>query len=64
MRMKRCLHAHVRCIHGDEIVSTIRAWHKPILARARCLDCGRALYDEPLPDLCWFTNDLHLSARP
>lgn len=57
---ERCVHANVRCIHGDEINSTIRAWRKPTLARVRCRDCGRALYDVwPMPDPCFYTGEPH-----
>lgn len=44
----RCDHENTRGIYGDEIVSTIRAWRNPALARVRCLNCGRALYGRPL----------------
>lgn len=56
---RRCKHDAVRCIHGDEIISTTRAWRRPTWARARCLRCGKALYDQPLPDPCWFTDEPH-----
>jgi hypothetical protein len=47
-----CPHAHVRCVHGDEILFGAGG------RRVRCLDCGRAL-DRPLPALCTFTGLAH-----
>lgn len=44
----RCKHLHVRCIHGDEVLTTIRAWRKPAVARVRCKDCGKNLYGRKL----------------
>lgn len=55
-----CKHKNQRCIHGDEINQTIRAWFKPTLARARCLDCGKALYDVPIPKTCFYGPMIHI----
>lgn len=57
----RCEHKNVRCIHGDEIISTVRAWRRPTLARVRCLDCGKALYNKPFPIMCYNTGFRHFS---
>lgn len=43
-RAELCAHSRTRGIYGDEIWSTLRAWSGK-LARVRCLDCGKALYD-------------------
>lgn len=56
---KRCKHERVRCIHGDEINSTGRAWRHPSIARVRCLDCGRALYKMEMPEICSNTGTPH-----
>lgn len=55
----RCDHVHVRCIHGDEIVSTVKGWDDPRFARVRCLDCGKPVYDQALPKICTVTNRSH-----
>ena len=54
---KRCPHARLRCTHGDEIIA--RGF-----ARAVCRDCGRALKREPLPVMCFYTGEPHLSRAP
>lgn len=66
MKLKRlffCKHEHVRCIHGDEVWQTMRAFHKFSLARVRCIDCGRALYKRPLLEICSYTGRSH-SVKP
>jgi hypothetical protein len=50
-----CRHATVRCTHGDEIIH--RRWRRRV-----CMVCGRALRG-PLPALCFFTEQLHRTAR-
>jgi len=52
---RSCGHPHVVCIHGDEI-------NHANGARARCVDCGKALKREPLPEPCTFTGRRHYSA--
>lgn len=54
-----CKHEHVRCIHGDEIWSTMRGFRKFSFARSRCLDCNKALYNGPLPKVCTVTGEPH-----
>lgn len=46
----RCHHKNTRIIYGDEILNTIRAFRKPMIARIRCVDCGKALYDVDMTD--------------
>lgn len=52
--MSRCKHTRTRGIYGDEIWTTLRRvfwperWGGSQIARVRCLDCGRALYDRAL----------------
>ena len=52
--LRRCEHRRTRGLYGDEIWDTMRRtlwplrWGGGQLARVRCLDCGRALYDRPL----------------
>ncbi len=46
-----CNHAHVRCVHGDEI--TLRGGR-----RRACLVCGHSL-PGPLPADCFFTGTTH-----
>ena len=52
---RRCGHPHVECIHGDLI-------NHADGARARCVDCGRALKYLPLPEPCTGTGRPHHSA--
>jgi hypothetical protein len=58
-----CPHERVRCIHGDEIHQTTRAFLRPTIARTRCLDCGKALYKVELPDICYSTGTSHQVER-
>ena len=60
---KRCEHTNVRCIHGDEVVTTCRGWLRPSFARARCLDCGIALYNHGLPPVCSDTGRPHFTEK-
>ena len=55
----RCKHRNIRCLHGDEVWNTMRAWRRPEIARTRCVDCGKALYNVELPDICTVTNTEH-----
>ena len=58
----RCLHARVRCIHGDEInqaMTLLDAWLNRPYRRARCLDCGKALL-HGLPATCTVTGLAHM----
>lgn len=48
---RRCAHAHLRCVHGDEIIA------RDFCHRAVCLDCGKGL--PHLPAVCSVTNKLH-----
>ena len=59
--LNRCSHTNVRCIHGQEIESTTRwrLWRRSTIARVRCLDCEKPLYDREMPDLCSATNKSH-----
>lgn len=52
-----CKHNRVRCIHGDEIWSTMRLNGK--IARVRCIDCGKSLVDRDLPEFCTNTGTRH-----
>lgn len=47
----RCMHEHVRCTHGDEIIARNGR-------RRVCLGCGRALKG-PLPEPCSVTGQPH-----
>ena len=51
MFWKRCAHANVRCVHGDEI---IQRGYK----RRACRDCGRSL-EGTLPEPCTVTGQPH-----
>jgi hypothetical protein len=57
---KRCDHANIRCIHGDEINAYIR-WRRPSIARAFCLDCNRPLFGHDLPAICTETQHPHFT---
>ena len=52
--MRRCKHESTRGIYGDEVWTTMRRvfwpdrWGGSQIARVRCLDCDRALYDRDL----------------
>lgn len=64
MRLRRCPHDRVRCIHGDEInqaMTYLDALTGAPARRARCLDCGRALIQD-LPEPCTFTGVPHEGA--
>lgn len=56
---KRCKHPLVVCLHGDMILQTIRPWRNPVIARVRCGDCGKTLYDRELPKICTWTGVPH-----
>lgn len=51
--MRRCQHTRTRRLYGDEVWTTMRRvfwparWGGSQVARARCLDCGRPVYDHP-----------------
>ncbi len=51
MRLRRCKHEHLRCIHSDEIIARRGR-------RVACSDCGRAL-PGALPGVCSVTGLPH-----
>jgi hypothetical protein len=51
-----CKHGVKRCIHGDEILLTLKAWSGDI-RRSRCVTCGKTF--EPMPEVCSFTGQRH-----
>ena len=46
-----CKHEVVRCTHGDEIIG--RKFRRRV-----CMVCGHSLKG-PLPEVCFFTGELH-----
>lgn len=56
---RRCKHKNIRCLHGDEIYQTLRPIRRPEIARVRCVDCGKALYNVELPYVCTVTKTPH-----
>lgn len=60
---KRCKHVNVRCVHGDEVNESVRAFRSPAFARAKCQKCGKYMYNMELPYLCIFTGRPHYSKQ-
>lgn len=67
--MSRCKHTRTRGIYGDEIWTTLRRvfwperWGGSQIARVRCLDCGRALYDRALSSGEWESRQLSVDSE-
>ena len=61
MRLRRCEHHRVRCVHGDEInaaMTLMDAVFARPYRRAACVDCGCYLLSG-LPEPCTVTGEAH-----
>lgn len=54
-----CKHHRVRCVHGNEFLSTTRPNKSPTHAYSRCMDCDKYLYNAMIPEICFFTKREH-----
>lgn len=61
--LQRCKHENLRCIHGDEVMTTMKGWLGTHISRVRCTDCGNALYDREMLEICTVTGEPHPSDR-